>query len=419
MTRRLGPVALVAVLVLGAVAAAPALAAASAVTPESAGEPAANAGLASQTAPGPVPQATPDGFDSTVFRVTAYENGSARWTLQYLRLLENESQVATFEEYAAEFERTEPAFVRDFRTRAERLTAFGTNATGRTMTATGFRRAAFVRTQPGGTQAVGVVELSFLWSGFAQVREDRVVVSDVFAHGRNLSFAADGVDPEPDSVAGGALGASDTVTWVGERRFLDARPRVAYARVEAGAEPPGEETTTSGSDGSGVNGGAGSDGPGDPNGSSPNDGGSGLMLPVALGVVLLLGLGGLAWYSGAIPAGRASGTDGETGSPGDAGGTSAGTARAQTRDPAASPPVSEAELLSDEDRVRRLLEDNGGRMKQVDIVDETEWSKSKVSMLLSEMEDDGEISKLRVGRENIISLSGHEPEAAGSPFDEE
>ena len=76
-------------------------------------------------------------------------------------------------------------------------------------------------------------------------------------------------------------------------------------------------------------------------------------------------------------------------------------------------------MLSDEDRVRALLEDNGGRMKQVKIVDETEWSKSKVSMLLSDMEDEGDISKLRVGRENIISLAGQEPEAAGSPFEEE
>ena len=40
-------------------------------------------------------------------------------------------------------------------------------------------------------------------------------------------------------------------------------------------------------------------------------------------------------------------------------------------------------------------------------------------MLLSEMEDDGDISKLRVGRENIISLAGNEPEAAGSPFEDE
>jgi predicted transcriptional regulator len=57
-------------------------------------------------------------------------------------------------------------------------------------------------------------------------------------------------------------------------------------------------------------------------------------------------------------------------------------------------------------------------MHQVDIVDETDWSKSKVSMLLWDMEDEGTISKLRVGRENIVSLAGHEPDAAGSPFED-
>jgi len=40
-------------------------------------------------------------------------------------------------------------------------------------------------------------------------------------------------------------------------------------------------------------------------------------------------------------------------------------------------------------------------------------------MLLSDMEDEGQISKLRLGRENIISLAGQEPEAAGSPFEDE
>ena len=51
---------------------------------------------------------------------------------------------------------------------------------------------------------------------------------------------------------------------------------------------------------------------------------------------------------------------------------------------------------------------------------ETENStQSKVSMLLSDMQEDGQISKLRVGRENIISKAGEEPEAAGSPFDDE
>ena len=40
-------------------------------------------------------------------------------------------------------------------------------------------------------------------------------------------------------------------------------------------------------------------------------------------------------------------------------------------------------------------------------------------MLLSDMEEEDRISKLRVGRENIVSLAGQEPDAAGSPFNDE
>ena len=61
-------------------------------------------------------------------------------------------------------------------------------------------------------------------------------------------------------------------------------------------------------------------------------------------------------------------------------------------------------LLSDEERVERLLEDGGGRMRQADIVAETGWSDAKVSQLLSAMADDGRVEKLRLGRENLISL---------------
>ncbi|MEF8831628.1 MAG: helix-turn-helix domain-containing protein, partial [Halobacteriales archaeon] len=62
------------------------------------------------------------------------------------------------------------------------------------------------------------------------------------------------------------------------------------------------------------------------------------------------------------------------------------------------------ELLSDEERVLRLIEANGGRMKQADIVTETGWSNAKVSQLLSGMAEDGDVDKLRIGRENLISL---------------
>lgn len=67
------------------------------------------------------------------------------------------------------------------------------------------------------------------------------------------------------------------------------------------------------------------------------------------------------------------------------------------------------DLLSDEERVLRLLAANDGRMKQASIVVETDWSNAKVSQLLSSMEEDGEIEKLRIGRENLITLDEGEP----------
>ncbi|WP_049902279.1 helix-turn-helix transcriptional regulator [Halococcus agarilyticus] len=76
------------------------------------------------------------------------------------------------------------------------------------------------------------------------------------------------------------------------------------------------------------------------------------------------------------------------------------------------------EPLTDEDRVEALLREHGGRMKQSRIVEDTDWSKAKVSRLLSSMNDEGTVEKLSIGRENIVSLDGHGPEAARSPHEE-
>jgi hypothetical protein len=62
------------------------------------------------------------------------------------------------------------------------------------------------------------------------------------------------------------------------------------------------------------------------------------------------------------------------------------------------------DLLSDEERVERHLEAAGGRMKQAEIVDRTGWSNAKVSQVLSQMDEDDRVEKLRIGRENLISL---------------
>ncbi len=69
-----------------------------------------------------------------------------------------------------------------------------------------------------------------------------------------------------------------------------------------------------------------------------------------------------------------------------------------------SDPEPDFDLLSDEERVEYLLEQRGGRMKQANIVKETGWSDAKVSQLLSSMAETGRVEKLRLGRENLISL---------------
>jgi uncharacterized membrane protein len=99
------------------------------------------------------------------------------------------------------------------------------------------------------------------------------------------------------------------------------------------------------------------------------------------------------------PTGESGGAEAAT-----AAGTGEAAGRADDADADAEDERIDPSLLSDEERVEHLLEQNGGRMKQATIVDETGWSDAKVSQLLSTMADEGRIDKLRLGRENLISL---------------
>lgn len=64
------------------------------------------------------------------------------------------------------------------------------------------------------------------------------------------------------------------------------------------------------------------------------------------------------------------------------------------------------EPRSKEDEILGILRNHGGRMKQADLVEETDWSKATVSRLLSTLEDDGRVEKIRVGRGNVVQLTG-------------
>lgn len=64
---------------------------------------------------------------------------------------------------------------------------------------------------------------------------------------------------------------------------------------------------------------------------------------------------------------------------------------------------------TDTERVLKLLNQHNGRIRQSQLVEANDWSASKVSRLLSEMEESGEVSRVTIGRENIVTLPGEEP----------
>jgi hypothetical protein len=83
-------------------------------------------------------------------------------------------------------------------------------------------------------------------------------------------------------------------------------------------------------------------------------------------------------------------------------------------EPASAPTPDEGgspgKPVTDEGRVVHLLTESGGRMRQHEIVEATDWSKSKVSRLLSRMAEEGQVRKVRLGRENLVTLPDAEPD---------
>lgn len=81
--------------------------------------------------------------------------------------------------------------------------------------------------------------------------------------------------------------------------------------------------------------------------------------------------------------------------------------------------LTEEELLTDQERIRRFLQLSGGRARQADMTDAFSWSASTVSRKLSKMESADQISRVKIGRENVVFLEDSEPDAIKSPFQSE
>ncbi len=74
--------------------------------------------------------------------------------------------------------------------------------------------------------------------------------------------------------------------------------------------------------------------------------------------------------------------------------------------------------LSDEDRILRLLVKRGGRVDETTILEETGWSEDHLETVVTEMEDDDQISAITVGRKHVICRRGFEPKGYRSHLHE-
>lgn len=79
--------------------------------------------------------------------------------------------------------------------------------------------------------------------------------------------------------------------------------------------------------------------------------------------------------------------------------------------------VDEREL-PDDDKILRLLVKRGGRVDWSTVQQQTGWSEERLRDVISDMEDDGQISAITVGRKQVICRRGFEPKGYRSHLNE-
>ncbi|MDG5820824.1 ABC transporter permease [Natronococcus sp. A-GB7] len=415
--------------------------------------PAAAAAGSTATAPGPANTPSVQTTQSAVddrsmleaadpaqeIRINVSQNGDAVWTIESRFLLTDESEAEAFLEYAETVSTDEREGIYD-RSLFEPHVETAADATDREMSIedAGWDDPQLRSVEDGSNESgstVGVLSYSFTWTEFAAVDGTQIHVGDAFQGDDGPWLSALAEEQRLVIQAPSNHGFHDynlSVSPQDSALVVDGPHQFDEDELEA--------TFLRGAD-DGSSGGAGL-----------FSASAELLFGGAFVLAVLIGSGSYAlarwssdsewspalWVSGLLPSNAENRSD-EQSAPterdrpidapdrrAESGASNTGTAREPTGGPEPSTRESsgqtfayveetEAEetvdpvLLSDEERVLRLLRRNGGRMKQGSIVSETGWSNAKVSQLLSQMAADEEIEKLRIGRENLITLPEVDP----------
>lgn len=354
---------------------------------------------------------------NVAFDVYIDDGGDAQWTVTASFPLADDEEVTAFQQIGSEYREgtADVGYSVDWFERAADRTQ---DTVDREMTVDNETRSYAI--EEDGNASVGTMQLSFTWTAFAEVDDD-VRVGDAFvdddgpwlgslAENQTLRVHA----PEGYSVVQSQTRVHNatTLVWTGPYRFTAGDFTAQFSRINTGngddeVNGNGEETALA---------------------DFARYGAGLLVVLVAVGYLLRRTTVGPE-----IPSepGTVSGTDEGSSDSGEDPSRSADRHGDEGTDAVSSEGVERSEeppeptpenpfagvdeeLLSDEERVELLLEAHGGRMKQALIVEETGWSNAKVSQLLSTMDDEERIDKIRIGRENLIALPDEELGEIGS-----
>ena len=369
-------------------------------------------GLGAASAPGEAPFEQMDiEADDVLMTVELDGSGSATWTIAYRTRLADADEESAFEELRDDIEADPESYTDRFRERMESTADAAAASTGREMSIENVTVRADRREL---ARTYGVVTYEFHWTGFAAVDGDRITAGDaldgLFLDDETSLIVAwsdeyrlTDTSPTPSETR------DASVVWNGPVEFPGDEPRVALERVDDGDDGAGDdERATEGRDGA----------------TAPDESISAITL---LGVVVaIVVVGGATYYRRRVRT-AADGDDTPRDALGASTETNAGgaandeTGSVETDGDAADgePTEDDADdaddidttLLSNEEQVLRLIEAQGGRMKQADVAEELDWTAAKTSQVVTGLRDEEKLDGFRLGRENVLSLPDEDEEA--------
>ncbi|HEY9204809.1 MAG TPA: hypothetical protein VIO58_02720 [Candidatus Methanoperedens sp.] len=311
----------------------------------------------------------------SIFTVEVNVSGNALWTIEK-RLPFEKSQLNEWEAALKKGENiSKPKEVAEINETVNLFVRSSQNFTNRSMYVEEFNASNItydiIKTLSDG---FGVIRYRFVWNNFSFTNSSTIYVGDAFSEGLPLSadniliieipdgYNVQNATPAFDKRDGNRLIWDRTLY----RNFSAGEPALVLNRtnVTALAEGPAGNTN---------------------------------LLPlaiVAIGVIVLIMALAFFWYrkhsqdpgegNGEIKEGEQSETGGDI--------------------TLTQPPLLNEEFLGYEDMIERFLMKSGGQAFQSAIVKESGLSKSKISVVLAQMKEEGRVLKIRKGKENIVRL---------------